>query len=101
MVNSNVGIFYDAPSAKHEDYYAFLLLKHIIGHYRINEHAEHLNDAYKQYNAMHALLGYLPDVTRSDCHYHAYSDCGLWGNYFFGNEVFTRQMNFCGVHVVT
>jgi len=26
MINSNVGVFYDAPSWKHEDFYAFLLL---------------------------------------------------------------------------
>jgi len=36
MVNSNVGIFYDAPSAKHEDYYSFLLLKHMFGSYRVD-----------------------------------------------------------------
>ena len=26
MVNSNVGVFYDAPSWKHEDFYAFLVM---------------------------------------------------------------------------
>ena len=50
---------------------------------------------------MHALLGDLVDVTRSECHYLAYSDSGLFGNYFFGNEVFTRQMNYCGVCLPT
>jgi hypothetical protein len=25
----------------------------------------------------------------------------MWGNYFFGNEVFTRQMNYCGVCLPT
>jgi len=101
MVNSNVGVFYDAPSIKHEDYYAFLLLKHMFGYYRINEHAEHLNDVRKQYSSMHVLLGDLVDVTMSDCEYFAYSDVGLWGNYFFGNEVFTRQMNYCGTCMPT
>jgi len=101
MVNSNVGIFYDAPGIKHEDYYAFLLLKNMFGSYRIDQHAEHLNDCHKQYNSMHSLLGDLPDVTRADAHYMAYSDCGLFGNYFFGNEIFTRQMNYCGVCLPT
>ena len=50
---------------------------------------------------MHALLGDLVDVTRSDSLYYAYSDCGIWGNYFFGNEVFTRQMNYSGVLLPT
>jgi hypothetical protein len=101
MYNSNVGVFYDAPSVKDEDYYSFLLLKHMFGNYRIDQHAEHLNDGEKQYNALHALLWELPDVTRADCHYFSYSDAGLFGNYFFGNEIFTRQMNFSGVHIPT
>lgn len=101
MYNSNVGVFYDAPSAKHQDYYSFLLLKHMFGSYRIDRHAEHLNDVKKQYNSMHALLGDLPDVTMAESHYFAYSDSGLFGNYFFGNEVFTRQMNYCGVCLPT
>merc|ERR1712199_73810 len=78
-----------------------LLLKHMFGSYRVDQHAEHLNDCHKQYNSMHALLGNLPDVTRADSHYFAYSDAGIFGNYFFGNEIFTRQMNFCGVHMPT
>jgi len=101
MINSNVGIFYDAPSVKDEDYYSFLLLKHMFGSYRIDQNAEHLNDVHKQYNSMHALLGNLPDVTKADSHYFAGSDYGLFGNYFFGNEVFTRQMNYCGVCLPT
>jgi len=50
---------------------------------------------------MHTLLGDLVDVTRADCHHIAYSDTGIFGNYFFGNEVFTRQMNYCGVCIPT
>jgi len=101
MYNSNIGVFYDAPSIKHQDYYSFLLLKHMFGSYRIDKNAEHLNDVKKQYNSMHALLGDLPDVTMANSHYFAYSDCGIFGNYFFGNEVFTRQMNYCGVCLPT
>ena len=47
MVNSNVGVFYDAPSIRDEDYYSFLLLKHMFGSYRIDKNAEHLNDVKK------------------------------------------------------
>ena len=101
MINSNVGIFYDAPGIKHEDYYSFLLLKHLFGSYKIDENCGHLNDVHKQYNSMHSMLGDLPDVTRACSQYFAYSDCGIFGNYFFGNEVFTRQMNYCGVCLPT
>lgn len=101
MVNSNVGVFYDAPSIRHPDFYGFKLLKHMFGSYRLDKNAEHLNDVKKQYNSMHVLLGDLPDVTRHESLYYAYSDSGIWGNYFFGNEVFTRQMNYCGVCLPT
>ena len=36
MVNSNVCVFYDAPGVKHEDYYAFQLMKNMFGYYRID-----------------------------------------------------------------
>jgi len=50
---------------------------------------------------MHSLLGALPDVTMANSHYFAYTDCGLFGNYFYGNEIFCRQMNYCGVCLPT
>jgi processing peptidase subunit beta len=53
MYNCNVGVFYDAPSVNHEDYYSFQLMKHMIGNYDIQKNAEHLNDVSKQYNATH------------------------------------------------
>ena len=59
-----------------------------------------MNDVQKQYNVMQGLLGNLVDVTMQDAHYLAYSDSGILGNYFFGNEIFVRQMNYCGVHVL-
>lgn len=101
MVNANVGVFYDAPGRKHEDYYGFQLLKRIFGDYDIQKNSEHLNDCYKQYNNMHTILGELPDVTRQRCHHLAFSDAGLFGNYFFGNEIFVRQMAFAGLHLPT
>jgi len=101
MINSNVGVFYDAPSWHHEDYYAFLLLQRIFGSYRIDKNAGHLNDVKKQYNSLQAMLGDLIDVTKQECIYSPYSDCGIFGNYFFGNEVFTRQMNYCGMALPT
>jgi processing peptidase subunit beta len=31
MINANVGVFYDAPGYKHEDFFAFTLLKYMFG----------------------------------------------------------------------
>ena len=99
--NANCNVFYDAPSVNHEDYYSFQLLKYMIGDYEIQKNSEHVNDVANQYNATHMILGELPDVTRQKCQYFAYSDCGLWGNWLFGNEVFARQMNWAGLAAVT
>ena len=33
MINSSVGVFYDAPGWKHKDFYGFLLLQRIFGNY--------------------------------------------------------------------
>jgi len=64
MINSSIGVFYDAPSWSHKDFYSFLLLQRIFGNFTIDKNSEHLNDVKKQYNSMQALLGDLPDVTR-------------------------------------
>jgi len=101
MYNANVGVFYDAPTVNHEDYYSFQLLKHMIGDYDIQKNAEHLNDTQKQYNATQSVLGELVDVTKQTCQYYAYSDCAIWGSYLFGNEVFVRQMNWVGMAAPT
>lgn len=101
MINSNVGVFYDAPSWHDKDYYGFLLLQRIFGSYSVEKHTEHLNDCLKQYNSLHAMLGDLPDVTKHECIYSPYKDCGIFGHYLFGNEVFTRQMNYCGLAMNT
>ena len=37
MYNANVGVFFDAPSVNHEDYYSFLVLRHMIGDYDIQK----------------------------------------------------------------
>ena len=90
MVNANVGVFYDAPGYKDPDFFAFTLLKYMFGSYEVNRTAHNINDMQKQYNSHHAMLGIFPDVTIGNSHYFPYSDTGIWGNYFFGNEVFVR-----------
>ena len=47
MINSSVGVFYDAPSWKDKDFYSFLLLQRVFGNYQIDKHAGHLNDVSK------------------------------------------------------
>lgn len=101
MYNSNVAVFYDAPSYGHKDFWSFQLLKRIFGEYNLQKNAEHLNDVHKQYNGLHTMIGDLPDVTIHRSHYFPYSDCGIFGNYFFGNEIFTRHMTYAGMAFTT
>jgi len=98
MYNSAVGVYYDAPHWHHEDYYAFLLMERICGSYQMDRNGQaRLNDPEKQYSSLEAAVGQLPDVTKVETMYNPYRDCGLFGMYFFGNEVFTRTMTYYGI----
>jgi processing peptidase subunit beta len=96
--NSGIGVFYDAPSWNHEDYYAFLLMERIVGNYSgdRNGHAR-LNDATKQYSTLEANLADRPDISKGCGIYTPYRDCGLFGTYFYGNEVWNRYMTYQGI----
>lgn len=96
--NCGVGVFYDAPSWHHEDYYAFLLLERILGSYSLDRNGPgHLNDPGKQYSMFEGYLSSLADVTKGNAIYSPYKDCGLFGTYIYGNEVFARQMTYTGI----
>lgn len=98
--NAGVGVFYDAPSWKHEDYYAFLLLERIIGNYQMDKNGfANLNDVGKQYSTLEGNVGNFPDITKAQGIYSPYSDCGLFGTYVYGNEVFLRPMTYFGLSI--
>lgn len=100
LYNSSVGVFYDAPHWSHEDYYSFMLLERIIGSYQMNVNGQaNLNDVTKQYSMLEGWLGNFPDVTRAQAIYSPYKDCGLFGTFVYGNEVFTRMMAYTGVFI--
>ena len=101
LENSCIGVFYDAPSWMHEDYWAFLLLERIFGSYSVDQHADQLNDPRKQYNTFHAFLAQYPDVIKQQAIYNPYVDCGIFGNYFLANEAHTKQMNYAGLRFPT
>ena len=96
--NAGIGVFYDAPSWNHEDYYAFLLMERIIGSYSAdrNGHAR-LNDSTKQYSTLDANMGDRPDISKACGIYTPYRDCGLFGMYLYGNDVWTRYMTYQGI----
>jgi processing peptidase subunit beta len=100
LYNSSVGVFYDAPSWTHEDYYTFMLLERIIGQYQLDKNGPaHLNNSDKQYSAFEGHLGSLIDVQKGLGIYSPYSDCGLFGTFLYGNECWTRKMTYTGLVV--
>jgi len=93
MANINVGVFYEAPTWTHEDFFAFHLFQRLLGEYRQDLHTgQHLNSSERQYNSLHALLGSWGDLTIHHCQYTPYSDTALFGSYLHGNEVHAFQM---------
>jgi hypothetical protein len=50
---------------------------------------------------MHGYLGAFPDIIAHEPYYHAYSDVGLFGNFLYGNELFTNQMLFGSQFILT
>jgi hypothetical protein len=100
LYNSSVGAFFDAPSWSHEDYYAFMLFERILGNYQCDRNGvAHLNTVEKQYSTFEFHLGALPDVHKGVGTYSPYRDCGLFGSFFQGNEVFTKQMAYTGLSI--
>ncbi len=100
LYNSSVGVFFDAPSWMHEDYYAFMLLERMLGNYQMDKNGvAHLNNCSKQYSMFEGWLGQLPDVQKGLGIYSPYKDCGLFGTFLQGNEVYTRQMTYTGLFI--
>ena len=100
LYNASVGVFYDAPSWSHEDYYTFMLLERMIGSYQLDRNGvSNLNSAAKQYSMFEGWLGSLPDVQKGQGIYSPYRDCGLFGTFVHGNEVFCRQMAYTGLFI--
>jgi processing peptidase subunit beta len=96
--NAGIGVFFDAPSWNHEDYYAFLLMERITGNYSADRNGyARLNDPIKQYSTLEANMADRPDISKACAIYTPYRDCGLFGTYFFGNEVWVRYMAYQGL----
>jgi len=100
LYNASIGVFYDAPSWFHEDYYSFLLLERLMGSYQLDKNGlSHLNDYSKQYSMLEGWCAAMPDVHKAQAIYSPYRDCGLFGTFITGNEVFTKQMAYTGIFI--
>ena len=93
MLNTAFAVAFEAPSWNYPDYFAMQYFKRIIGEYRCDKFTgEHLNSAHLQYNSFHTYLGNYPDMILHQPFYFAYSDTGLFGNFIYGNEMYSPEM---------
>lgn len=94
MLNTCFSVAFEAPSWNDPDYFAMDYFKRIIGEYRCDKFTgEHLNSAHLQYNSFHTYLGNYPDMILHKPFYLPYSDTGLFGNFIYGNEMYTPEMS--------
>jgi len=84
-------VAFQAPSWNDPDFFAMNYFKRIIGEYRCDKYTgAHLNSAHLQYNSFHTYLGNYPDMILHKPFYFAYSDTALFGNFIYGNEMYTQ-----------
>ena len=77
---AHAGIFLQAPGWNHEDYYAFQVLKRLMGDFDPKRDGI-INHARLQYNFLHGWLGECEDVIAHEAMYFAYKDIALFGHY--------------------
>ena len=93
MLNTAFAVAFEAPSWNDPDYFAMQYFKRIVGEYRCDKFTgEHLNSAHLQYNSFHTYLGNYPDMILHQPFYFPYSDTGLFGNFIYGNEMYSPEM---------
>jgi processing peptidase subunit beta len=91
-LNTNVGVFFDAPCWKHEDYIPFILLERMFGLYSADSNsAAVIKDVDQVYNSMHSAIRKLP-VSKVQAVYSPYREGGIIGNYMNGEYHGTREM---------
>lgn len=94
MLNTCFSVAFEAPSWNDPDFFAMNYFMRIIGEYRCDKFTgEHLNSPQLQYNSFHTILGHYPDLIMHTPFYFPYSDTALFGNFIYGNEMFTPEMS--------
>jgi processing peptidase subunit beta len=77
---AHCGVFFQAPSFAHEDYFAFMMLKRLMGDYNPKRDGI-INHPRLQYNWLHTWLGEIEDIIEHQSMYWAYKDVALFGHY--------------------
>lgn len=81
----NVGVFYEAANWKDQDYYAFLILQRLIGDKPQHELEAKIFVQDASTNIFQNKLAGYNDILFQQSLFTPYMDCGLFGNYFYGD----------------
>jgi len=82
----HMGLFYQAPSWNHEDFFAFQMLKRLHGEW-IPERDAIINHPELQYNHIHKGLGDIEDFPGYEAIYMPFSDVGVFGHSFMSLDM--------------
>jgi processing peptidase subunit beta len=94
MLNTAFSVAFQAPTWSDPDFFAMNYFKRIIGEYRCDKFTgDHLNSPHLQYNSFHTFLGNYPDIILHKPFFFAYSDVALFGNFIYGNEMYSTEMS--------
>ena len=77
---AHCGVFFLAPSYAHGDYFAFMMLKRLMGDYCPKRDGI-INHPRLQYNWLHTWLGEIEDIIEHQSIYLPYRDVALFGHY--------------------
>mmetsp|Transcript_5196 Transcript_5196/g.9557 ORF Transcript_5196/g.9557 Transcript_5196/m.9557 type:complete len:442 (+) Transcript_5196:154-1479(+) len=83
---AHMGLFYPAPSWKHKDYFAFLILQRLIGEFDPKKEGSHTL-RLGNHNPLHSYFGDTKDAGKHECIYLPYKDCGLLGSFISTKNV--------------
>jgi processing peptidase subunit beta len=83
---AHIGVFYPAPSWRHKDYFAFLVLQRLLGEFDPKKEG-FANLPPLQYNPLHRFLGERSVLGKHECLYLPYKDCGLMGSFISTPDV--------------
>jgi processing peptidase subunit beta len=77
---AHCGVFFLAPSFAHEDFFAFMMLKRLMGDYNPKRDGI-INHPRLQYNWLHTWLGEIEDIIEHQAMFLPYKDVALFGHY--------------------
>ena len=81
-----MGIFWEVPGWRDEDFFPFLLLQKVLGNFNQTTYQETMHDVQIQNNTAFEFMRLIPDLVRYDGQFCPFSDVGIFGHFFQGDS---------------